>query len=102
MQRLLPAMMSAATAVMLFSATTAGATTYRATLSEASSENIVIVHRAPWRCTGNECVTSEVRSRPEVACGAMARELGALTSFVSDSTAFTSEELADCNGYARD
>lgn len=102
MKKLLSAAASLLTVSLLFSATAASATSYRVTLAQPAAEEVVIVRSAPWRCAGAECVTSQARSRPANACGAIARELGAVTAFAVDQVAFTAEELATCNEYARD
>lgn len=102
MKKLLPFAMSLLTVTMLFAATAASATSYRVTLTQAPVQEVVIVRSSPWRCAGAECVSSQVRSRPANACGAIARELGSVTAFAVDATTFTADELAACNEFARD
>lgn len=102
MKKLLSAAASLLAVSMLFTATAASATSYRVTLTQPSAQEVVIVRSSPWRCAGSECVSSQVRSRPANACGAIARELGSVTAFAVDDAGFTADELAACNEYARD
>lgn len=98
MQRFLFLVFSLLTVSFLFTATGAAArTVYQATLAEATDERVHVIRRAPWVCYGAECATNQARSGPANTCYSLARELGTILSFTTDSEAMSAEDLAECN-----
>jgi hypothetical protein len=98
MQRVISFFFSAIAVTFLFTATAASAeTVYRVTLSEATSDRIHVIRRAPWRCNDASCATNQARSGAANTCHSVARELGTLVNFSVDGELFTEEQLAECN-----
>ena len=55
-----------------------------------------------WACAGGTCRGSTEASRPMVLCQDLAKQAGRLEQFVADGQRSRAEELAKCNGAARD
>jgi hypothetical protein len=67
----------------------------------AASLTKVIVRDTLWRCVDGTCTTPSITSRPEVACAAVARKVGKLSSFNAAGRVFDEAALSKCNTKAR-
>lgn len=76
-----------------------GGAYYRATLTNPTSEPRAIAGSVVWNCNGTECSAPRGTSRPVTMCARLAREVGAVASFVADGRALDADELARCNAF---
>jgi hypothetical protein len=74
---------------------------YSFTSAGAASLSKVVVRDALWRCNGGTCSTPAITTRPEVACAAAARKVGALSAFNAAGVSFNETQLAKCNAKAK-
>ncbi len=75
----------------------AGSSVYRMVAVSPVEASRIIVKDTLWSCDGSDCVTSNVTSRPIIACASAAKKIGKISSFTVNGTALSSDELAKCN-----
>ena len=68
------------------------------TLSAPTTQDHVVFDGAVWRCEGDTCRSTQVKSLPPLrSCKRLARELGPITSFGYRGVTLSEAQLADCN-----
>jgi len=68
------------------------------TLSAPTTQHHVVFDGAVWRCEGDTCRSTQVKSLPPLrSCKRLARELGPITSFGYRGVTLSEAQLADCN-----
>ncbi|MGR4864241.1 CC_3452 family protein [Caulobacter sp. LARHSG274] len=68
------------------------------TLSAPAAKDHIVFDGAIWRCQGEVCRATQVKSLPPLrSCKRLARELGPVTSFGYRGVALSAEQLAACN-----
>ncbi|MEW4449193.1 hypothetical protein [Qipengyuania sp. JC766] len=70
---------------------------YKVQLAEPTAQEKVIVRGTAFVCRDDKCIAAKGRSRAEVMCGRLRKEVGPIVSFSADGTAFTAEQIAACN-----
>lgn len=59
-----------------------------------------IARSTPFALRDGTYVAPHSSERPQIICQVVAKQVGALTSFAADGTAFAAADLAKCNAYA--
>ena len=68
------------------------------TLSAPAAKEHIVFDGAVWRCQGETCRSTQVKSLPPLrSCKRLARELGPITSFGYRGVTLSEAQLADCN-----
>ena len=68
------------------------------TLSAPTTQDHIVFDGAIWRCKGEVCRASQVKSLPPLrSCKRLARELGPITRFGYRGVTLSEAQLADCN-----
>ena len=75
----------------------AGSSYYTATLATPAEAKGEVLGGVAWTCQGNTCVAGKGDARPLRICRGLARKYGEVTSFKTNGTEMTTEELAKCN-----
>ena len=81
-------------------ATPAMAGTYTATPASPASDAKVVARDIAWTYAGGAYTGRTAESRPMVLCQGLAKRVGQLNAFTADGRAFSTAELARCNGFA--
>ena len=96
---------AAAAAATLALAPTAGfaqtSRYYSATAATAPGQASIVTRSTVWRCADTGCSAPKASSRDAIMCELLAKEVGQLTAFSANGTAFDAEALAKCNTRAR-
>ncbi len=106
MQHLLSLSGAVAIAVTLFAGAAAHAqprnasSYYSATLAAPAAQSRAVAGGIVWNCVGTDCSASRGTSRPAIVCARMAREFGAVSTFVADGRPLEAADLARCNAAA--
>ena len=74
---------------------------FRAEPAAAPARAVIVTRDNVWHCAAGGCTAERASARPAIACAALVREVGALTSFRADDRALDAAELAACNRRAR-
>jgi uncharacterized low-complexity protein len=75
---------------------------YYAATPVTSPEKASLVTRSTiWKCGEGVCVASKANARDNIVCELVAREVGQLSAFRANGTAFDPDALAKCNAKAR-
>jgi hypothetical protein len=61
----------------------------------------VVTRDGARNCGADGCTAAQGNSRPEIACAALVRQVGALNSFSANGSTFAGEQLEKCNTRAR-
>lgn len=68
------------------------------TLSAPAAQDHVVFDGAVWRCKGDTCRSTQVKSLPPLrSCKRLARELGPITGFGYRGVTLSDAQLAQCN-----
>ncbi len=68
------------------------------TLSTPAPHNHLVFDGTLWRCQGDTCRSTQVKSLPPLrTCKRLARELGPITGFNYRGQTLTDAQLAECN-----
>ena len=68
------------------------------TLSAPAAQDHIVFDGAVWRCQGDVCRSSQVKSLPPLrSCKRLARELGPITSFSYRGVTLEADQLAECS-----
>ncbi|TCS10234.1 hypothetical protein [Caulobacter sp. BK020] len=68
------------------------------TLSAPAAQEHVVFDGAVWRCKGDTCRSTQVKSLPPLrSCKRLARELGPITGFGYRGVTLSDAQLAQCN-----
>jgi hypothetical protein len=70
---------------------------YKVQLVQAASQPKTKIRGATFFCAETSCKALEMSAPPKNVCAAVARELGAVSSFQAGKRVFTGEEVAACN-----
>ena len=73
---------------------------YSATLTTPAAHARAVAGGIVWNCAGTECSAPRGTSRPAVVCARMAREFGAVSTFVADGRPLETADLERCNAAA--
>ncbi len=75
---------------------------FQAQTGSPPSQSRFVARDSVWRCAGTTCVsTNPTATRAAIVCAALARQVGALSSFSADGRAFDAAQLQSCNARAR-
>lgn len=74
---------------------------YHAEPQAQPAKQRVVTRDGIWNCGDGACTAAQGNSRPEIACAALVREVGALRSFSANGTTFAGDRLEKCNARAR-
>ena len=85
-----------------FLAAPALAGTYSARPVTAPASSKIIGKDISWACAGGTCRGSTEESRPLILCQDLAKRTGRIESFISDGKELAADQLAKCNGAARE
>jgi hypothetical protein len=89
-----------AAATLLAAPAVAG--TYTAKPVAKPAQTKIIGKDISWTCGPDACQGSTDASRPLVLCQDLAKRAGKLENFVADGRALAADQLAKCNGSAKD
>ncbi|HEY0628070.1 MAG TPA: hypothetical protein VGD23_01960 [Sphingomicrobium sp.] len=67
----------------------------------AAPANKIMGKNISWACTGGTCRGSTEQSRPLLLCQDLAKRAGRLESFTADGQPLSTDQLAKCNGAAK-
>jgi hypothetical protein len=74
---------------------------YVATPATAPDSANLVTRTTVWKCADGVCAAPKAPQRDAIMCELVVREVGQLTSFTANGTAFDAEALAKCNTRAR-
>ncbi|KQN39680.1 hypothetical protein ASG37_09105 [Sphingomonas sp. Leaf407] len=95
------ALFAAALLALPFAAAAQPAKGYSATPATAPAVDSLITRSTPWTCGDTVCTTGKTAGSPLAMCQLTARQLGPLTAFVANGTAFAADQLEKCNARAK-
>lgn len=91
-----------ALAAAALAATPATAATYSAKTSAPAPAERIPARDILWTCASGTCTGSTLNSRPVVLCEGLAKEAGAIESFLVDGREISAADLQRCNNSARE
>ncbi len=74
---------------------------YVATPAAAPASANLVIRTTVWKCNGGVCAAPKAPQRDAILCELVVREVGQLTSFTVQGTAFDDAALAKCNAKAK-
>jgi hypothetical protein len=74
---------------------------YHADPQAQPAKERVVTRDGVWNCGAGGCTAAQGNSRPEIACAALVRQVGALNSFSASGSTFAGAQLEKCNSRAR-
>lgn len=74
---------------------------YAATPKAAPAKTSFVTRSTIWKCANGTCTAAKASSREAIMCELVAREVGELSEFRANGTAFDADALAKCNTKAR-
>lgn len=74
---------------------------YSATPVAAPAKASLIAGETMWKCNGGACTASKASSRDAIVCEQVVKQVGALSTFSANGTAFDEATLAKCNSRAK-
>ena len=95
------ALLTAAALALPFAAAAQPSRGYSAVPATAPTIAAMMTRSTPWKCAGDRCITNRTEGSPLTMCQLAAKELGTLTAFTANGTAFPAEQLAKCNTRAK-
>lgn len=94
-------LLTAAALTLPFAAAAQPARGVIATAATAPTIGTLMTRTTQWKCAGNSCVAPRAEGSYLTLCQLAAQQLGTLTAFTANGTAFAPEQLARCNLRAR-
>ncbi len=91
------ALLTAAALTLPFAAAAQSARGVSATAATAPTVATLMTRNTMWKCLGNSCVAPRAEGSYLTMCQLAAQQLGTLTAFTANGTAFAPEQLAKCN-----
>lgn len=74
---------------------------YSAVPATAPAAATILTRSTLWKCTADRCATPRTEGSHLAMCQLAAAQLGPLTAFTANGTAFAPDQLARCNGRAK-
>ncbi len=84
-----------------FAAAAQPAKGYRAIPATAPTVDSLITRSTLWTCGDTACTAGKPAGSPLAVCQLAAQQLGPLTAFVANGTAFATGQLEKCNARAK-
>ncbi|WP_242118286.1 CC_3452 family protein [Sphingomonas lacusdianchii] len=91
------ALMTAAALTLPFAAAAQSNRGYSAVPVTAPVSDTLLTRSTLWKCTAERCATLRAEGSHLTMCQLAAAQLGPLTAFTANGTAFAPEQLAKCN-----
>ncbi len=95
------ALLAAAALTLPFAAMAQPAKGYSATPATAPAVDSIITRSTLWKCGGTACVAGKAAGSPLAMCQRVRQQLGPLTAFVANGSAFAPDQLEKCNARAK-
>lgn len=74
---------------------------YAATPATATAKTKIVSRSTVWKCDAAGCSAAKADARDGIVCELVAKEVGVLTAFSANGTAFDAASLEKCNAKAR-
>ena len=91
------ALLTAAALTLPFAAAAQPNRGYSAVPATAPAVDTILTRSTLWKCSGERCATPRAEGSHLTMCQLAAAQLGPLTAFTANGTAFAPEQLAKCN-----